>query len=178
MRAATQAATFILGAICCYFALSWALDAARVLTSPWIGLDDFAHAEIAHFLRQTFGLGADGVLLTTAALGAGKLAVAALFVVYLVERLRGDPWRGDDEHQMTLRAALAALIGLSTVLALPAILLGRDAPALAYSLQLLLAAAAGALSLIEQMPVGQAPVAVMEPVAEPVAAEPEYAQAA
>jgi hypothetical protein len=111
---------FIVVGLSLYFALLFGIGAVRALLSPLSGFEDFATAEIALAIARTFRLGANGLAVVGASVGAAKLAVGGFFFLYLIERL-AHAWRGTAiaEHD-TLEVALLCAGVLTAVLAMPA----------------------------------------------------------
>jgi hypothetical protein len=71
-----------------YFVPAWGRDALRVLTSPYNGFEDRAHALAAAYIRDLFDFGLAGLIRTSELLAGLKLVVAAAFLAYLIELAR------------------------------------------------------------------------------------------
>lgn len=74
--------------VSCYFAPVWAIDALRVLTSPFHGFDDRLHGTAAIYFRNLFDLHLDGLVRTSQVLAGIKLVIAVAFVAYLIDFAR------------------------------------------------------------------------------------------
>jgi hypothetical protein len=72
-----------------YFAPVWGLESLRVMTSPFSGFEDRAHATAASYFRAMFDFGLDGLVRTSMGLAGLKFVIAAGFVAYLIEFARG-----------------------------------------------------------------------------------------
>src|ERR1700732_5464705 len=71
-----------------YFVPVWGHDALRVLTSPYNGFEERAHAVAAVYFRDVFDLGLDGLIRISEMLAGLKLVIAAAFLAYLIEFVR------------------------------------------------------------------------------------------
>src|SRR5258708_31766467 len=71
-----------------YFVPAWGHDALRVLTSPYNGFEDRAHAVAAVYVRDLFDLGLVGLIRTSEMLAVLKMVATAAFVAYLIELAR------------------------------------------------------------------------------------------
>jgi hypothetical protein len=96
-----------------YFVPAWGRDAVRVLTSPYNGFEDRAHAAAAIYLRDLFDLGLTGLIRTSEILAGVKMVVAAAFLAYLIEFARGLATRREPNREtvdVVLLSALAAAV--------------------------------------------------------------------
>src|ERR1700722_6787617 len=96
-----------------YFVPAWGHDALRVLTSPYNGFEDRAHAVAAVYFRDVFDLGLAGLIRTSEMLAGVKLVVAAAFVAYLIELSRALLMRREPNREtvdVVLLLALAAAV--------------------------------------------------------------------
>jgi len=71
-----------------YFVPAWGHDALRVLTSPYNGFEDRAHAVAAIYIREVFDFGLPGLIRTSEMLAGLKMVITAAFVAYLIEFAR------------------------------------------------------------------------------------------
>jgi hypothetical protein len=96
-----------------YFVPAWGHDALRVLTSPYNGFEDRAHAVAAIYVRDLFDLGLTGLIRTSEMLACVKMVVAAAFVAYLIELARALVTRREPNREtvdVVLLLALAAAV--------------------------------------------------------------------
>jgi uncharacterized protein involved in response to NO len=96
-----------------YFVPAWGHDALRVLTSPYNGFEDRAHALAASYIRDLFDFGLVGLIRTSELLAGVKLVVAAAFVAYLIEVARALVTRREPNREtvdVVLLLALAAVV--------------------------------------------------------------------
>jgi hypothetical protein len=96
-----------------YFVPAWGHDALRVLTSPYNGFEDRAHAVAAIYFRDVFDLGLTGLIRTSEMLAGLKMVVAAAFVAYLIELARALATRREPNREtvdVVLLLALAACL--------------------------------------------------------------------
>jgi hypothetical protein len=96
-----------------YFVPAWGRDALRVLTSPYNGFEDHAHAVAAIYVRDLFDLGLTGLIRTSEILAGIKMVVAAAFLAYLIEFARGLATRREPNREtvdVVLLLALAAAV--------------------------------------------------------------------
>jgi hypothetical protein len=96
-----------------YFVPAWGHDAWRVLTSPYNGFEDRAHAVAAIYIRDLFDLGLTGLIRTSEMLAGVKMVVAAAFVAYLIELARALVTRREPNREtvdVVLLLALAAAV--------------------------------------------------------------------
>jgi hypothetical protein len=96
-----------------YFVPAWGHDALRVLTSPYNGFEDRAHAIAASYVRDLFDFGLVGLIRTSELLAGVKMVVAAAFVAYLIEFARALATRREPNREtidVVLLLALAAAV--------------------------------------------------------------------
>jgi hypothetical protein len=148
MRWLPRAIPCLVACIALYFALWFSIETLRIFLSPLYGLDDPAFAQTIRGIGRRADLGTAGLLKLAAFFGAVKLAIATLFAVYLVGRLRAI-WRNDIEHEV-LDAGLLLVVLVTVVAAMPALLDGTTNLLAQYRLPLWLAGLAATLSMIER----------------------------
>lgn len=96
-----------------YFVPAWGHDALRVLTSPFNGFDDRAHAIAAVYFRDAFDFGLTGLIRTSELLAGVKMVAAAAFAAYLIEFARALATRREPNREtvdVVLLLALAAAV--------------------------------------------------------------------
>jgi hypothetical protein len=96
-----------------YFVPAWGRDALRVLTSPYNGFENRAHAVAAIYVRDLFDLGLTGLIRTSEILAGVKMVVAAAFLAYLIEFARALATRREPNREtidVVLLLALAAAV--------------------------------------------------------------------
>jgi hypothetical protein len=116
MRSASSVCAAASVATASYLAASLGLDAARVLAMPLYGLEELQRSEPILAIRRLLALDPGMTMWMAACLGAAELAVMAVLIAYLVERLGGRVAL-PAAHQ-TLRAGLvlAASAAFATIL--------------------------------------------------------------
>jgi len=92
-----------------YFVPAWGHDALRVLTSPFNGFDDRAHAVAAVYIRDAFDFGLVGLIRTSEMLAGLKMVVAAAFAAYLIEFARSLATRREPNRETVDVVLLLAL---------------------------------------------------------------------
>ena len=113
MRAFPGLGQFNFAVVSAYFVPAWGHDALRVLTSPYNGFEDRAHAVAAIYVRDLFDLGLTGLIRTSEMLAGVKLVVAAAFLAYLIEFARALATRREPNREtvdVVLLLALAAAV--------------------------------------------------------------------
>jgi hypothetical protein len=156
-------------AIAVYFALFWGYDALRILTSPTYGLEDVWRSQVVFGLGRYIGLAPAGLLKLSAVLGALKLTVAGVCTVHVIDRLRH--LRSGAANNEVLETGLLVAVAVSIVAAAPAVWSENYDLLRSVLLQLLLAALAAVLCLIERSGKTAAETtATAEPAATPVVA--------
>jgi len=159
MRKLSGAAVAIIVGVAFYFALSWGIDGFRVLTSPSYGLDDVWRSQFVFAIGSIFGLSPVGLIKLAAFFGAVKLAVAAVCAVHILDRLRA--LIGGKPDPDILEGGLILVVLISIVSVGPAIWSHNAELVRETTIQLLLAAIATALSLLERS--SSRPVEAPEP---------------
>jgi hypothetical protein len=135
-------------AISLYFVLFWGFEALRMLTSPTYGLDDVWRSQVVFAIGHIFGLAPLGLIKLAAFLAALKLAVAGIFAVHLIDRLRS--LIGGKASPEVLEAGLMLVVAVSIVSAGPAVWSHNGELVREYALQLMLAGIAVALCMLER----------------------------
>jgi hypothetical protein len=112
---------FNFAVVSAYFVPAWGREALRVLTSPYNGFEDRAHAVAAIYIRDLFDLGLTGLVRTSEMLAGIKMVVAAAFLAYLIEFARGlatrrEPNRETVDVVLLLALAVAVLWIVPTVM--------------------------------------------------------------
>jgi hypothetical protein len=128
-----------------YFFPVWGREAIRTMMSPAGGLADGAHTVAAIYFRQLFGLGFNGLVLTSHALAGVKLVIAAAFVAYVIEFARAWATGREADRQTIDVVLILAVVGI-VIGALPALALGEAQVIRLLATQMLLVA--GAITVI------------------------------
>lgn len=111
--------------VAAYFVPTWGHQALRVLTSPFGGFEDRAHAVAAIYVRNLVDFGLTGLIRTSQMLAVLKMVMAAAFVAYLIEFARALATRQEPNRE-TVNIVLT--LALATVLIwIPATLASGDA---------------------------------------------------
>jgi hypothetical protein len=145
-----------------YFVPVWGHDALRVLTSPYNGFEDRAHAVAAIYFRGLFDLGLAGLLRTSELLAGLKLVIAAAFVAYLIEFARALATRREPNRETVDVVLLLAVAG-AMVWFLPTLKLGDGDLVRLQATQLLLLLGAAIVILVERQ-IDQARAARASPI--------------
>ncbi|MCF8478021.1 MAG: hypothetical protein K9G60_13410 [Pseudolabrys sp.] len=148
MRKASGATVAMIMGIALYFTLFWGFDALRVLTSPTYGLEDVWRSQFVFGVGSYFNLAPMGLLKLAAFFGTVKLAVAAVCAIHLVDRLR--TLAGGTANSDVLEGGLILVVAISIVSVGPAIWSHNADLVREQTLQLLLAALATALCMVER----------------------------
>jgi len=148
MRKVSNATVAMILAIALYFTLFWGYDALRVLTSPTYGLEDVWRSQFVFGLGSLFGLGPMGLIKLAAFFGTIKLAVAVICAVHIADRLR--VLAGGKVNSDILEGGLMLVVAISIVSVGPAIWSHNADLVREQAIQLLLAAVATALCLVER----------------------------
>jgi hypothetical protein len=109
-----------------YFVPAWGHDALRVLTSPYNGFEDRAHAVAAIYFRDLFDLGLAGLIRTSEMLAALKMVITAAFLAYLIEFARALAMRRQPNRETVDVVLVLALVAASLWI-LPTLMLGDPA---------------------------------------------------
>jgi len=148
MRKLSGAAVAVIMGVALYFTLVWGYDGLRMLTSPSYGLDDVWRSQFVFGIGSLFGLGPIGLIKLAAFFGAVKLAVACVCAVHILDRLRGlVAGKADSE---ILEGGLILIVLISIVSVGPAVWSQNADLVRESTIQLMLAAVATALCLVER----------------------------
>ncbi len=148
MRKASGATVAMIMGIALYFTLFWGYDALRVLTSPTYGLEDVWRSQYVFGVGSYFKLAPMGLIKLAAFFGTVKLAVAFICAVHLVDRMRS--LAGGTAKSEVLEGGLILVVALCIVSVGPAIWSGNSDLVRELTMQLLLAALATALCMVER----------------------------
>jgi hypothetical protein len=132
-----------------YFVPAWGHDALRVLTSPYNGFEDRAHAVAAIYFRDVFDLGLVGLIQTSEVLAGLKMVIAAAFVAYLIEFARALVMRREPNRE-TVDIVLLLALATSMIWILPTLKLGDPGLIRLQATQFLLLAGAAMVIMIER----------------------------
>jgi hypothetical protein len=149
MRKWSPAIVAIIVGVALYFAVTWGSEGVSMLTSPAYGLDDVWHAQAFFAIGHYFGLAPTGLMKLAAFFATLKLAVAVICAVHIFERLRGVVIGKADTE--ILEAGLILIVLVSIALVGPAVWSHNEALVREAVLQLVLAAAATALCMVERI---------------------------
>jgi hypothetical protein len=151
-----------------YFVPAWGHDALRVLTSPYNGFEDRAHAIAAVYLRDLFDFGLAGLIRASELLAGVKMVVAAAFVAYLIELARALVTRREPNRE-TVDVVLLLALAAAVVWIVPTLLRGDgDLIRLQATQFLLLMGAAVVITVerhLEQSAQTRAPGSIAQPAA-------------
>ena len=148
MRKLSAAAVAMVLAIALYFTLFWGFEALRMLTSPTYGLEDVWHSQFVFEIGRLFGLSPMGLIRLAAFLATLKLAAAAICAVHIGDRFRA--LSGGKAQPEILEAGLMLVVVISIASVGPAIWLHNADLVREQVIQLLLAAIATALCMLER----------------------------
>jgi hypothetical protein len=132
-----------------YFVPAWGHDALRVLTSPYNGFEDRAHAVAAIYFREVFDLGLAGLIRTSEMLAGLKMVIAAAFVAYLIEFARALVTRREPNRE-TVDVVLLLALSAPGIWILPTLALGDPALIRLQATQFLLLAGAAIVIMMER----------------------------
>ena len=148
MRKLSAVAVAMILAIALYFTLFWGYDALRMLTSPSYGLDDVWRSQFIFAIGKHFGLSPVGLLKLAAFFGALKLAVAIICAVHILDRLR--TLFGGKANSEILEGGLILVVAISIASVGPAVWSQNAELVRGTAVQLMLAAVATALCMVER----------------------------
>jgi len=148
MRKLSSATVVIIVGVALYFTLAWGNDGLRMLTSPSYGLDDVWRSQFVFAIGSVFGLGPIGLIKLAAFFGAVKLAVAGICAVHILDRLRA--LMGGTANSEILEGGLILVVAISIVSVGPAVWSQNAGLVRETTIQLILAAVATALCLVER----------------------------
>jgi hypothetical protein len=132
-----------------YFVHAWGRDALRVLTSPYNGFEDNAHAAVAIYFRDVFDLGLTGLIRTSEMLAGLKMVIAAAFVAYLIELARSLAMRREPNRE-TVDVVLLLALATSMIWIVPTLQLGDPGLVRLQATQFLLLVGAAVVITIER----------------------------
>jgi hypothetical protein len=144
----SSVAVAIIIAVAFYFTLAWGYDGLRMLTSPSYGLDDVWRSQFVFAIGSVFGLSPIGLIKLAAFFGAVKLAVAGICAVHILDRLRA--LMGGTANSEILEGGLILVVLISIVSVGPAVWSQNAGLVREATIQLILAAVATALCLVER----------------------------
>ena len=148
MRKASGATVATIMGVALYFTLFWGFDALRILTSPTYGLEDVWRSQFVFGVGSMFKLAPMGLIKLAAFFGAVKLAVAIVCAIHLMDRMRS--LAGGQANSDVLEDGLILVVAVSIVSVAPAIMSHNADLVREQTLQLILAALATALSILER----------------------------
>jgi hypothetical protein len=132
-----------------YFVPAWGHDALRVLTSPYNGFEDRAHAVAAIYFRDAFDLGLAGLIRTSELLAGLKMVIAAAFLAYLIEFARALVMRREPNRE-TVDVVLLLALAAALIWILPTLALGDPVLIRLQATQFLLLVGAAIVIVIER----------------------------
>jgi len=135
-------------AIALYFTLFWGYDGLSILMSPSYGLDDVWRSQFIFVIGRQFGLGPIGLIKLAAFFGALKLAVACICAWHVADRVRC--WTRGAANSEILEAALILVVLISIASVGPASWTNSVSLMREHTFQLLFAAIATGLCILER----------------------------
>ncbi len=132
-----------------YFVPAWGHDALRVLTSPYNGFEDPAHAAAAVYFRDLFDLGLVGLIRVSEMLAGVKMVITAAFVAYLIEFVRALAMRREPNRETVDLVLLLALCAVG-VWIMPTLMTGDHELIRLQATQFLLLIGAAIVIMIER----------------------------
>lgn len=148
MRKLSAAAVAMILAIALYFTLFWGFAALRMLTSPTYGLEDVWSSQFVFAVGRQFSLSPYGLIKLAAFFATLKLAVAAICAVHIADRFRA--FAGGKAHSEVLEAGLMLVVLISIAAVGPAIWSQNADLVREQAFQLVLAAVAAGLCILER----------------------------
>src|SRR5476651_1425934 len=148
MRKVSIATVVMLMSIALYFAVSWGIDALRVLTSPTYGLEDVWRSQYVFGIGSLLGFGPVALIKLAAFFGAVKLAVAVICALHIIDRFYSFA-TGKPVSDM-LEGALILVVLITIASAGPAIWSHNPELLRDQVIQLALAGLATALGMVER----------------------------
>jgi hypothetical protein len=148
MRKVSGATVATILLITLYFTLYWGGDGVRTLIAPNYGLEDVWRSQYIFAVGRFFGLGPVGLIKLAAFFGALKLTVAGICGLHILDRLAGLA-RGKPDLEI-LEGALILVVIVSILSAGPAVWSNNAELLREQTLQLVLAALATALCIVER----------------------------
>jgi hypothetical protein len=147
MRKASGAAVAMVLAIALYFTLSWGYEALRMLTAPAFGLDDVWRSQFIFAMGRIVNLGPIGLIKLAAFIATLKLAAASICAVHILDRAR--TVIGGKADTDILEAGLMLIVAISIASVGPAVWAHNTELLREHTIQLMLAAVATALCMVE-----------------------------
>lgn len=141
-------AVALIVAIALYFTLFWGYDGLSILMSPSYGLDDVWRSQFIFVIGRQFGLGPIGLIKLAAFFGALKLAVACICAWHVADRVRC--WTRGAANSEILEAALILVVLISIASVGPASWTNSVSLMREHTFQLLFAAIATGLCILER----------------------------
>jgi hypothetical protein len=132
-----------------YFAPARGHEALAVLTSPFNGFEDRAHAVAAVYFREVLDLDLTGLIRLSEMLAGVKLVIAAAFVAYLIEFSRALVMRREPNRETVDVVLWLALAG-ACIWILPTLKLGGPDLIRLQATQFLLLLGAAIVIMIER----------------------------
>jgi hypothetical protein len=148
MRKLSVAAVAMILAIASYFTLFWGFDALRMLTSPNYGLEEVWRSQFVFEIGRLFALTPLGLIKLAAFLATLKLCVAIICGAHLLDRFRS--LAGGSADSEMLEAGLMLVVVISIASVGPAIWSHNAELVREQVLQLMLAAVAAGLGILER----------------------------
>jgi ABC-type uncharacterized transport system permease subunit len=148
MRKLSAVTVAVILGIALYFTWSWGSDALRMLASPAYGLDDVWRSQFIFVIGGLFGLAPLGLIKLAAFLATLKLAAAVICAVHILDRLRA--LIGGKANTDILEAGLILIVAISIASVGPAVWSHNAELVREHTIQLLLAAIATALCIVER----------------------------
>jgi hypothetical protein len=139
-----------------YFVPAWGHDALLVLTSPYNGFEDRAHAAAAVYFRDLFDLGLEGLIRVSETLAGVRLVIAAAFVAYLIEFARALAMRREPNRE-TVDVVLLLALSAVGVWIVPTLTTGDPDLIRLQATQFLLLIGAAIVIMIERQVADSAP---------------------
>ncbi len=149
MRSNPRLGLVNLALVSAYFVPVWGHDALRVLTSPFNGFEDRAHAVAAVYYRDVFDFGLAGLIRTSELLAGIKMVIAAAFLAYLIEFARAVVTRREPNRETVDVVLLLALSG-AFIWMLPTLKLGDPDLVRLQATQFLLLIGAAVVIMIDR----------------------------
>jgi hypothetical protein len=150
MRWLPKAIPVLIAIIALDFALVFGAEAVRVLSSPILGLDEFAFASLIYGLGRLFAVTGEGLFSLAGFFGGLYLTISLVFIMHLASRIGA--LRGGSVSHDLLDAGLILVVMVTLVTATPLILKGATDILVQERLPLWLVGLAATLSMIERLP--------------------------
>jgi hypothetical protein len=148
MRKVSGATVATILAIALYFTLFWGFDGLRTLTSPNYGLEEVWRSQYVFVIGRLIGLSPLGLIKLAAFFGAVKLTVAGFCAWHIVDRFRD--LMGGKANSEVLEGALILVVLISIISVGPAVWSHNGGLVREQTIQLVLAALAVALCIVER----------------------------